>query len=464
MKKKPNILFFFTDDQRFDTISALGNPLVQTPNIDALVRRGTAFTRAHIPCGTVGAVCMPSRAMLHTGRTLFHLRDDGAHIPPEHVLLGETLHAAGYRTFATGKWHNGVESFGRSFRAGGEIYFGGMNDHWNVPAHRFDPGGKYAGRSKMIHNPYFNNEVTEYICDHITPGKHSSELFCDCAADWLRAYDSDAPFFMYVSFMAPHDPRSVPEPYRSMYDPASIPLPENFAPEHEFDFGIRAVRDEVLAPYPRPRREIQKHIGEYYAMISHLDAQLGKVVGVLAAKGLLENTIIVFAGDNGLALGQHGLMGKQSCYEHSLRVPLIFAGPGIPRNETRDAYVYLLDIYPTLCDLVGEPVPASVEGLSLGKVIGGEVDCIRPSLYFAYADLIRAVKDERCKLVEYRGPGGAAHTQLFDLAEDPFEMHSLAGRAETAAVETGLRAELLRLRDAWDDLSHPRGREFWGRF
>lgn len=119
---KPNILFFFTDDQRFDTIHALGNPLVHTPVMDRLVARGVSFTHAHIPGGTSAAICMPSRAMLHTGRTLFHLDGAGADIPPEHALMGEYLRSHGYRTWGTGKWHNGVSSYARSFSDGAEIF------------------------------------------------------------------------------------------------------------------------------------------------------------------------------------------------------------------------------------------------------------------------------------------------------------------------------------------------------
>jgi arylsulfatase A-like enzyme len=185
---------------------------------------------------------------------------------------------------------------------------------------------------------------------------------------------------------------------------------------------------------------------------------------VLTRKGLLDNTLIIFSGDNGLALGQHGLMGKQSNYEHSLRVPLIFAGPGIPQNKTCDAYTYLFDIYPTVCDLVGVETPASVEGISLWPAIMDPKIRIRPSLYFAYADLVRSVKDGRYKLIEYRSPAGLIRTQLFDLWEDPLEKFSLAGQAEFSEIETNLRAELFRHRDAWDDMLHPRGQEFWSRF
>ena len=174
MKQKksaqPNVLFILTDDQRFDTIRALGNPDILTPNLDRLAARGAAFTRAHIPCGTSGAVCMPSRAMVHTGRTLFHLDREGQSIPPEHTTLGECFQAAGYRTFGTGKWHNGTASFARSFCDGGAIFFGGMWDHWNVPICDYDPTGAYANEVNVIQNPHASNAVTREHCDRYVPG------------------------------------------------------------------------------------------------------------------------------------------------------------------------------------------------------------------------------------------------------------------------------------------------------
>lgn len=136
-----------------DTIQALGNDEIHTPNLDALVNSGTTFTRAHIPGGMCGAVCMPSRAMLHTGRTLFHLDREGQDIPLDHITLGECFRDAGYDTFGTGKWHNGRTSFARSFSSGDEIFFGGMEDHWNVPAYHFDATGKYETRCPVVKEP-----------------------------------------------------------------------------------------------------------------------------------------------------------------------------------------------------------------------------------------------------------------------------------------------------------------------
>lgn len=298
------------------------------------------------------------------------------------------------------------------------------------------------------------------VADHVTPGKHSTDLFCDAAAEYIRAYNFSDPFFLYISFMAPHDPRSMPRRFLDLYDPASIELPPNFMPRHPFDNGDLKVRDELLAPWPRKPAETQRHLAEYYAMISHLDDGVGRVLSELDRRGLTEETIIVFAGDNGLALGQHGLMGKQSSYEHSTRVPLLFAGPGVPEASRSDAYVYLLDIYPTLCDLTGLPTPESVEGKSLVNAMTDPDDKVRDILFLAYSDSHRGVKDRRHKLIEYVVRGERT-TQLFDLVNDQWETKNLADDPAHAADLERLRAELVRHRDEWDDRDSPWGRSFW---
>ena len=159
MSSRPNIVFLFTDDQRFDTINALGNKSIITPNMDNLVKHGVTFTQAHIPCGTDGAVCMPSRAMLHTGRSLFHLSGAGETIPKEHVTLGETLRENGYNCYGMGKWHNGPDSFNRCFNDGAEIFFGGMADHWNVPAYNYNKSGNYSNILPICVNPFYSNKI-----------------------------------------------------------------------------------------------------------------------------------------------------------------------------------------------------------------------------------------------------------------------------------------------------------------
>lgn len=458
MPDRPNILLLFTDDQRAGTIGALGNPHIHTPNLDALVRRGTAYTQAYIMGGSCPAVCMPSRAMLMTGRTLFGLQGQGESIPRDHTLLGEHLRRHGYATWGTGKWHNGPEAYARSFSGGAEIFFGGMDDHWNVPACDFDPTGRYEARP-MTRDPWRSNAIAQRRCDHIRPGVHSSELFAEATVGFLRSYQDDAPFFAYVSFMAPHDPRTMPPEYLAMYDPDRIELPPNAYAAHPFDNGELVVRDELLAARPRVPVEIRRHLAEYYAMISHLDAQIGRILAALEASGHAEDTLVLLAGDNGLALGQHGLMGKQNLYDHSLHVPLVMAGPGVPHGELREAPCYLLDLFPTLCDLTALPTPASGQGRSLAPTLADPSARPRQALYFAYRDYQRAVQNGTHKLIEYC-VDGVRHTQLYDRGADPWELNSVADLPSGADTRAHLTTALLQARAEMGD----RSPGFWGTY
>ena len=461
--KKPNILFILTDDQRFDTIHALGNPQIQTPNLDRLAERGTAFTHAHIPGGTSGAVCMPSRAMINSGRTLFHLYQAGESIPQGHTTMGEHFRKNGYDTIGIGKWHNGTEAFARSFTDGDNIFFGGMWDHWNVPVNSFHPDGKYENKINYTTDFFHANHPMEVIAERISAGVHSTELFTDSAVEFLRQ-ERENPFFLYLAYLAPHDPRTMPKRFREMYRDEEIELPENFVADHPFEIGINPKigedRDENLAAYPRTEQEVRRHIADYYAMISHIDYNIGRLMDALEKSGQLDNTIVVFTGDNGLAVGQHGLMGKQSLYDHSIRIPLILAGKGVEAGARRDDYVYLMDIYPTLCELCGLDIPASVEGKSFLPALSGE-DCGHEDLYFAYTHLIRAVKDRRYKLIEYKLH--PEENQLFDLAEDPHELHNLMGDPVHRATVERLHSRLLEYRNTWEDEpENPFTRGYWG--
>ncbi len=426
--QRPNILFLFTDDQRFDALGAVGNPEIITPNMDRLVEEGTTFTHATIQGSVCPAVCQPSRAMLMTGRQLYHTpRDCG-----DFVTLPEHLAAHGYVTFGTGKWHNLPPSYARSFTDGGKIFYGGMSDHLEVPVFDFDPAGEYPEEERYIGK------------------KFSSELFSDAAIEFIERHDSDDPFMAYVSYTAPHDPRMAPKEYEDLYDPGRLRVPDNFHPVHPFDNGEMVVRDEMLAPFPRTPEIVQEHIAAYYAMVTHLDAHIGRVLEAIEGSGRADNTIVVLAGDNGLAVGQHGLMGKQNMYEHSVRVPLVICGPGIPEGQRSDALCYLLDLFPTLCDLVDLPVPETVEGRTLAPVLLGERRRTYESLFFAYMDCQRAVRDERWKLIEYFG-GAERVTQLFDLRADPFETANLASAPGIDEQLLRLRAELEQWQRRIDD-------------
>lgn len=444
--KKPNILFLFTDDQRSGTIHALGNKEIITPNIDKLTDLGVSFTNAYIMGGSSGAVCAPSRAMLMTGRHLYGIEKQGwqAKISEKNKTLPETFREAGYETFGTGKQHNGKPVFARGFSNGDEIFFGGMSDPWNVPVYHFDSTGKYDKKTPYINNPGYNNHI-EYIgnCDHIIRGKHSSELFTDAAINFLKNRNTEKPFFAYVSYTAPHDPRSMPQEYLNMYDTAAITLPQNYLPQHPFDFGEYKIRDEVLAGFPRTKSEIKIHLRDYYAMITHMDDQIGRIIRALKQTGEYENTIIVFSGDNGLAVGQHGLMGKQNVYEHSIGVPLIICGPGIPGNERRDAFCYLFDIFPTLCELTEMDVPETVQGISFVRSIVDNETKHRETMVYGYKEFQRAYRKDDYKLIEYFVKG-ERNTQLFNLADDPLEFNNLFEKPGYSEKYIEMKEEMIR--------------------
>ena len=399
---KPNILILFADDQRADTIGAHGNAHIKTPVIDGLVRDGTSFRRNYVMGGNSGAVCVPSRAMLMTGKTWFAMNT--ATLAGE-KLLPELFGEHGYTTFGTGKWHNGQPSWLRAFQKGERMMFGGMSDHEKVPVRDLGPDGK----------------LTEQRIGE----KFSTELFADAAIRFLEQHDPAAgtkPFFCYVAFTAPHDPRQPPPGFPADYT-SRPPLPKNFLPQLPFDNGaMTGGRDENLGAWPRTEAMIRDQLAEYYAMVEHMDAQIGRILAVLKTRGLAENTIIVYAADNGLALGSHGLLGKQNVFEHSMLTPLILAGPGVPKGKSTAAFTYLFDLFPTLCELAGVPVPAGVFGESLRPLWDGSKSSLRDTVFLPYIQIQRAVRDERWKLIRYPKLG---FSQLFDLQTDPDETRSV---------------------------------------
>ncbi len=418
--ERPNILFLFADDQRADTIAAHGNPHIKTPNLDKLATAGFSFRGNYCFGGNSGAVCMPSRAMLMTGKNWFRI--DTVSLKGTR-LLPELLQEHGYVTFATGKWHNGPASWLRAFQRGRNIFFGGMSDHTKVPIQDLGPNGKLTAVR--------------------TGEKFSSELFADAVIEFLRQHDAKRPFFAYVSFTAPHDPRMPPLAYREAYYRDLPPLPANFLPQFPFDNGMmKGGRDENLGAWPRTEAMIRDQLAEYYGLITHMDEQIGRILTVLKERGLADNTVIVFTADNGLALGSHGLLGKQSVFEHSMKVPLIIVGPGIPRNKSTHAFTYLFDLFPTLCDVAGIPVPQDLDGESLRPLWEGKKDRIRDSVFLPLLEIQRAVRDERWKLICYPKIG---HMQLFDLQNDPDEIQNLIDRPD----HQGQVARLLALMKQW---------------
>ena len=405
--RPPNILHLHADDLRADGLHALGTDLLRTPNLDTIVARGRTFTHAYTQGSMEGAVCQPSRAMLLTGKSWRRVPGRKDPVDPATTLPG-VIAAAGYSTFHVGKSGNG--------------FIQGLNAF-----------------------------QTNIIIDDRTPELRtdSSERHADAVLGFLQQRGANAqPFYIYVAPPVPHDPRVAPAEFTKLYDPAKIPLSAAFLPQHPWDNGEMAVRDELLAPWPRTPADTKQQLAEYYASISAWDHQIGRIFAALKASGEWENTIIVVSSDNGLSMGDHGLFGKQNVYEFGgMHVPLVVAGPGIASGRS-EALVYLLDLFPTFADFAHATAPAGIEGHSLVPILQGKQTKVRDVLYTGYKDGQRAIRNDRWKLIRYTL---VDRTQLFDLSVDPHELNNLAGKPEYADKVAALTAALQREMDTYGD-------------
>lgn len=399
-QKRPNVLILHSDDQRADTIGAWGNRYIDTPNLDRLVKRGVSFRNCYNQGGHQPAVCVASRAMLMSGKSLWRATgSEGLN----GLLLPERFAEAGYRSFFTGKWHNGAATLNRSFQTGGLVHLGGMGPQIHPKLQDF--GTTQASERDGRATPLFAYSLQKYLKSTVKDQK---------------------PFFAYCAFTAPHDPREARPEDSKRYQSRELPLPRPWFPSPPADNGELLIRDEMVVPAPRTREQCHKELADYYGLITEMDENIGRILKTLEEQSQLENTIVVFAADNGLAMGAHGLMGKQSMYEHSIRVPLIMAGPGI-QSGTESKPVYLYELYSRLCRETGLSVPPSVEGPGA-------------PLYFGYRNFQRAVRIGSRKM-----SWSAKSIEQYDLAIDPYEEHNLFGTAkawpEAPFLEAKLRAK-----------------------
>ncbi len=451
MSTRPNFIFLIADDHRYESIGINGCAEVATPNLDALGRRGAIFDQAHCQGSMHPAVCVPSRASLMTGRNIFAsscnpTADDyttgqsecpAFTIPADLATFPQRLREAGYATHAIGKWHNDRAAFARSFSSGDRIFFGGMSDHDKVPLNAFDPSGTYGPEDVRFEHGL------------------STDLFADSARRFLQSRRTDAPFCLYVAFTAPHDPRTPPPAFA--VSPNAVTLSDNVLASHPFDTGDALVRDETLESFPRSREALRRHLADYYGMIAHLDAAIGSILAAAGEMGLLDNTVVVYTADHGLALGQNGLMGKQNLYEHSLHVPLMMAGPGITEGTRVPHLVWHADTRATVLDIAGLSVEASSDGQSLRHHLQGRGQALRSTFCAAYRTSQRMVRNDRYKLIRYYpwrlfdAPAtegypvptpGSFLDQLFDLHEDPGEMVNLVWREDLQPLRRELASNL----------------------
>src|SRR5262245_27763913 len=426
-KTKPNILFLFADDFCYEALGYLRQTDIETPNLDRLAARGTTFTHAYNMGSFSGAVCVASRAMLISGRSVWHANAIYNTMDQQREagrLWPQLLKAAGYDTYMTGKWH---------IQAKAELAFdtarhvrGGMPTTVEASYNR-----PLAGQP----DPW--SPIDRSLGGFWEGGKHWSEVGADDAIDYLQqAKERTNPFFLYIAFNAPHDPRQSPQEYLDRYPLARIRVPANFLPEYPYKDLIGCgpdLRDERLGPFPRTKEAVKVHRREYYAIISHLDAQIGRILDSLERLGQSANTWVFFSADHGLALGHHGLFGKQNLYDPSVRVPCIVAGPGAAKGRRIDAAIYLQDVMPTTLEVAGLAKPADVEFHSLLPLLkGGQTTTSYPAVYGAYLNLQRSVTSEGWKLIVYPE---AKTTRLYHLADDPQEMRDLASDPTHRAIK-----------------------------
>ena len=431
LRSRPNIIFLFADDQRADTIGAHGNPHIKTPNLDALAAEGMSFRQNYCAGSFSGAVCVASRAMLMTGRHWMSLPETRPQTNwgDSVVLPAHLENEGGYQSYIVGKWHNGKGTLDKSFHSGKAIYMGGMADHTSFQVQDLE-GGKLMPKRDA--------------------GGFSSTVFADAAIEFIEKADGEKPFFLYVAFMAPHDPRNPPEKYREIYYKNRPPLPPNYLPQHPFQNAPASTsgRDEGLGPWPRTKEVISDQLCEYYGLVTHLDEQVGRIMRALEGTLHADNTYIVYTADHGLAMGSHGLLGKQNVYEQSMKCPLIIKGPGIPKGQSTEAMTYVHDLNATVCGFSKTSIPEKSDARDLGPLIRGEIEKVHEEVFLPFQNNQRTVRDERWKLHVYPLIN---HRLLFDLKEDPHETNNLAEKLEHAEKLTEMMAMMEKNRNSYGD-------------
>ena len=433
--EKPNIVFIFADDQAPNTIGVYGASHMKTPNLDRFAEEGVLFNRAYNPGSFAAAVCVASRAMLNTGAFVWNaaafygagtFKPGGKNAPmvgesyaikkkkPE-AYWSQYMKRAGYETYFTGKWHVRAKA--------DQVFDHAVHVRAGMPAQN-----KKRYKRKFIEGESDWSPYDKKMGGFWRGGKHWSEVLADDSITFIeQAKESDKPFFMYLAFNAPHDPRQAPKEYVDMYPLEGIKVPKNFLPEYpynEYAGAGRTLRDETLAPFPRTEYAVKKNLQEYYAAVSYMDTQIGRILDALKASGKADNTYVFFTADHGLAVGDHGFIGKQNMYDHSVRVPLMMTGPGLEAGKIVNAPVYLQDVMATSIELSGLYKPAQVEFNSLLPLATGITEqSSYSSIYGCYYSNQRMILTDKYKMIIYPA---ANIVRLYNVKKDPLEMNDLA--------------------------------------
>lgn len=453
--KKPNVLFIAVDDLK-PALGCAGDRHAITPNIDKLAARGTVFTRAYCQ----QAVCSPSRSSLLTGRRpdttrVYDLVTHFRKALPNIVTLPQHFKNNGYYSHGVGK-----------------IYHPGYNDEpsWSVPweatkGKGFGPDGlklldelkakaKAAGAdvTRVRGLPF---EAPDVADDYLNDGWTANR-----AIDILKSRKGKAePFFLAVGFAKPHLPFVAPKKYRDLYDPAKLPLaafagaPKNAPPYAPAPGGELRAYHNIPRNGPIPPDTARQLVHHYYAAVSYMDAQLGRVLDALQEQGLADNTVVIFWGDHGWHLGDHGMWCKHSNYEQATRAALVMRVPGQKAaGKPTDALVEFVDIYPTLADVCGLPRPEGVEGHSFAPLLDEPKRPWKAAVFSQYPRGSKetgplmgyAVRTDRYRYVEWRKRNGTevVARELYDYQADPGEDRNVAGDPANKEIVDKLAKQL----------------------
>ncbi|MBI1373380.1 MAG: sulfatase-like hydrolase/transferase [Phycisphaera sp.] len=448
-KLRRNVLFIAVDDMRVE-LGCYGDTIAKSPNIDALAKRGTLFTHAYAQ----QAVCNPSRASIMTGLRPETLRiwDLATHFRerrPDVVTLPQAFMQQGYFTRDIGKifhnWRQKIEGDPASWSVPAEMHYNSHGNDQPIVDGDVPPDLSGVPRTEMRDVPdeaYFDGRIAAKAVDALREIKAKGQ-----------------PFFLAVGFWKPHAPFNAPKKYWDLYDRSQVTPPIN--PDAPIDVPPIALHDsrEILRGFkgkPPTDDEVLALRHGYYAAISYVDAQIGKVVGELDRLGLADNTIIVFWSDHGYHLGEQTLWAKTSNFELDARVPMIIVTPDRAGGRRTDAIVELLDVYPTLADLCDVTPPDDLEGVSLRPVLDDPAATIKPAAFTwhcrpAYPSANEPIKaigysmrTARHRYTEWRDvhDGHVIARELYDHSDDPRETVNIAGHAEQSATVERLAKEL----------------------
>lgn len=468
MSSRPNILFITADQLRADALGCYGNPVVQTPHIDALAQQGARLTRMF----TAYPVCAPNRGSMVTGRypTIHGLRANGMRLPADELTLMQHLAAYGYRTYGTGKMHFGPQW---QFPADGtpimdpdpataynpqpqpdELPWYGFDHVMLTEDHRTGPYADYLAQHGYnvwdeLHSASYPQHAT--VASPFPEEHHQTTWITDRALDALADHPAEQPFFLWVSYVHPHHPFNPPVPWDTFYDPADMPLPQWDEAEvvawpeaYQRKFFATSGSHEAVGMCDLTDADWQRIKAYYYGMVSQIDHNVGRLIAALEARGALENTVIVFTSDHGDNLGDHRLLFKGTTFDCVTNVPFIVRAPSVSTGGEADPLASTIDLMPTLLDLAGVPMPepSPIQGTSMAGALCGQTAPRRDALLIENQGVRRSVRTDDA-LLTWHGSGLTG--ELYDLTTDPNCFRNLWHEPTAAVRKADLMERLLAL-------------------